>query len=291
MIDRTRFGSWGLELSDDELARAVAGALEQRLPRSHNAEEPLPVRAWRTPKHNAAHYRDSARAGTRFQVAPALLDIAELIARPASGAAAVFVESDAETSVVWTYPLRIGFLPGYRESEARELAQLDWPDAYQQVELSATASECDILVLPGNLRSSLAALLERKLTIHADCVLVLGTLDESGERALRLIDVLRDAADAGGVAVANQPRAKRVQWFHEFLRALAHDQPLDRALFAQNATSEHPPLLVASRKLIDATRISTRVRNVTEHVRWYETTPMETAGSAEGTAARPVSLE
>ncbi|HEY0139451.1 MAG TPA: hypothetical protein VGF48_01070 [Thermoanaerobaculia bacterium] len=261
MVDRSRFGSWGVELNDDELARAVAEALYRA------DQNPLVVRAWEEPAR-PIEPRDVPRGTLRFQVDPALLDLGEILSRPAAGAASVFLERELEeTSVVWTYPIRIGILPGYREDEARAIANLDyWPDVYDLVELSATATECDLLLLPANFRSSLAALLARRLTIHADLVLVMGKLDESGAKALRLIDVLRDAADAAGVAVANQPRARRAEWFRNFVQALAHDRPLDVALFAQNDGRTPPPLLVASRKLIDAAQLKAHVRRMTEAI-------------------------
>lgn len=275
MADRSRFGKWGVELSDDELARAVVGVLQRK------RAEPVIVSSWRTPARDAAHYRDLPREGSRFQVDPSLLDLAELLSRPGAGAASAFLTQNAEAGVVWTWPIRIGILPGHRENDARAIAALPWSDVFDLVELSATTTECDLLLLPGSFRSSLAALLDRRLTIHADVVVVIGKLDESGERALRLIEVLRDAADAAGVVVANQPRANREMWFREFIRAMTHDQPLDVAVFAQNQEGVPPPMLVASPKLIEATQLKRHVRRMAEAV---ETVVVPAA-------ARPRSIE
>lgn len=260
MADRSRFGDWGVELDDDGLARAVAGKL-QRVRKA-----PVRVRDWPALSGDAREDRDRPRLHTRFQLDPSLFDLAELLSRPAAGAASVFLEQNDDVSVVWTWPIRIGILPGHRESDARAIAALPWDQVFEIVELSATTTECDLLLLPGSFRSGLAALLERRLTIHADLVVVMGRLDESGARAMRLIDVMRDAADAAGVAVANQPRETREQWFREFIRALTHDQPLDVALFAQNTGTTPPPLLVASPKLIEATQLKRHVRRMTEAV-------------------------
>ena len=277
MTDRSRFGSWGVELSDDDLARAVAGFLQQ----DTTPGEPVVVRSWTTPAGDAARWLPPLQ-GTRFQLDASLLDLAELLSRPAAFAASVFLERELEeTSVVWTYPLRIGILPGYREAEAREIAAVGWDEVYDLVELSPTASDCDILLLPANFRGGLAAVLDRRLSIHADCVLVLGKLEERGARALRLVDVLRDVTDAAGVAVANQPHGQWQDWFRSMVRALTHDQPLDVALFAQNSGSTPPPFFVASPKLVQASSITRHIAKMAEAIESVDAVEIVVDAAAE----------
>lgn len=196
---------------------------------------------------------------------PALdpLWLVEQLSRPAVGASSVFVREGVEgTPIGWNWPLTVGFLPDEGSRQFRDaIRQSPYSHLFQAIDLAVTARECDLLVLPYNLRTALHAVLGFPTTLHADCVLVLGSFESELSRAYTMIDTLRAEVHTAGVGVMRIPNGRRADWFTGMIVQLSHNHPLDVALSAASrnltgpATPLASPYLAASRDLVDLAQL------------------------------------
>lgn len=314
-FDRGSFGSWGIELSRDDFACALAalGVIGLRgLPRADPEEwVPLlerkiegfdPVRWFFTDpgiRLNGVSARALADAwkeagahrGARLEVrdvsSPEPFWFLTELARPAVGAASVYVRADyPSVEVGWEWPLRIGFLddaPSRRLRESVETMWTDHPWAGRLTQLLSAEQPCDLLLLPYTLEDALAAVLGARVPLRADCTVVLGESRLSPERRWGMVGALRAAVHTSGVALVPGTRAGGASWLLELVREVSHAQPLDVALFeAQRGfharreyerreedspgASREMPFLAASRALVEFTRISDRVARMAERM-------------------------
>lgn len=185
----------------------------------------------------------------------------QLLRRPSVRASSVYVaRDDPGTPVPWNWPLRIGVLPDHRTDEVEAVVRAcPWPQLVELVRLSGIRRECDLLLLGSGLRSAAAALLQYRGSVRSTCVLVMGLLGEPTDRASKLLAIMQDITSAHAIGVAFLGREGRSQWFLNLIRELSHDLPIDRALFLAGKT---PPLLIASRRFIQASRISVQAKDL-----------------------------
>ncbi|MDT4896062.1 MAG: hypothetical protein QOH25_1139 [Acidobacteriota bacterium] len=176
---------------------------------------------------------------------------------------ALYVRADEpQTAVGWNWPLRIGFLKGQDSQRLRQqLEQAFKPSSLKQlvdfVDLLSEGDDCDLLLLPQELRGALSLMLKEKWRPKADCVLVLGGSKDLSGQAAALLHAVRTQARTSGVGLLFIEAERRGEWFKGLVAELSHDNPLDVALFNVNREVEAPtPLLAASRSLIELTLVS-----------------------------------
>ncbi|MGQ0698813.1 MAG: hypothetical protein ACT4PZ_11300 [Panacagrimonas sp.] len=199
--------------------------------------------------------------------------MAEVCRHPDVDAGSVYLRMDTpDWPVAWDWPLRIGVLGAPRSAERREwwghaLGDVGYRKLWEMVDMEQPGAECELLIFPGDLRRSLAKVLNAPYRPRTDCVLVLGGTQLPDDRGLSLKTALRQEARAAGVAIlrAGVPLHSMLT---ELIRELSHDATLDVALFSavRNTYGERrrmrgsavlAPDLLFSRTL--ATRSSVRV--------------------------------
>lgn len=194
--------------------------------------------------------------------------LVEQLSREEVGVASVYVLDETETGEVgWEWPLRVGFLPDRASQALREnLMQYVAGDAgwvaplVVFVDICEEHDECDLLISPSSLRSALGSLLRTGAHVKADCIAVLGRTKEPTMNVGPMMTTMRAVAKASGVALVNVPPVERSSWFENIVRELSHDETMDVALFrASRRAGTRAPLFMASRKLVEFSRISRRL--------------------------------
>ncbi len=214
-------------------------------------------------------WRPSIRLEVQGPLGPDTFWQVEQLARREVGAASVYVRSDRPTqSVAWRWPLRIGVLSGQASSEF--LKQLEavkneeWArPLFTLVTLGPGEEECDLLLFPQDIRAALALALQSPTTLRADCVFVLERSTESLERVMPLVLALRSSVRTSGVGLVYVPNDGLVEWLRQLLRELSHNHTIDLALYrASRRIIARPPFLLASRLLVDSSRLSKSIRSL-----------------------------
>ena len=215
-----------------------------------------------------------------------VLWIVEQLSRPEVQAASVYsLIYDPPTKVTWDFPLRVGLLGETGSRKMREeIEELEFGGErlverhVRIVDIKAGNSDCDILLLPLNLRASVAALLASPNALRADLVVVTGEINETNERVLPLVESLRTQARAAGVCLAPISDAavetgelnERQAWFKNLIRQITHNEPVDVALFRACRDRElnlsRMPILFAAPQLIATSRISRRLDQFRERL-------------------------
>jgi len=257
-MSRQLFGLWGIDLDENAFAMAVAGAALKRV-RDGIAE--LAVTAV-PPKMDAsaaiAHWK--AAGVSRIEVltfAPLeLMWLNATLARIAIGVS--FRRDEPDVAVAWEWPLRIGLFDDDRSAELRtSLDSSSLRKLVRFVTVGPSATECELLLLPYNLRTSVQRVLGAHARISADCVIVLGGAKVEHDRLEPLLHTLRTDVRTAGVAIAAVPKERRAEWMHAVVAHLAHNTTLDEVLrIAGNESGADAPLLVCSRRLAELARLS-----------------------------------
>lgn len=212
-----------------------------------------------------------------------VLWILEQLSHPKVRAASVYwFISDTPTNVVWDFPLRIGLLDDAESRELRkEIENLTFNDEQiaarhiKLIDIKAGNSDCDVLLLPHNLRAAVGVALTSPNALRADCVIVTGRVDETDERTIPLVESLRTQARAAGVClvsvratkIADEKLNKRQMWFNELIRQITQNQPIDIALVRASRDAQinvPPPQFFATPQLISASLISRRLDQFAE---------------------------
>ena len=176
---------------------------------------------------------------------------------------ALYVRVDKPQSVVgWNWPLRIGFLKNNQSQRLREQLEQGFKTSSLNklvnfVELVNESDECDLLLSPQDLRGVLSELLKVEWRPRADCVLVLGGGHGFSNRLTAIVQAVRTEARTSGVGLLSVKEDQRVDWLKGLIAQLSHNNSLDVALFLTDQEPDAPPpLLAASRSLIELTLIS-----------------------------------
>jgi len=330
-MSRSSFGFWGAELNDGEFAKALAaygvlvaggraivsGAdledLKKDLRHTQEDSEMVPWGLRSEPGELMSFYTPPdagllARAWSetvwpsrpRLEIQPdtrgqsILPWIVEELSYPAVGARSVYLRIEPRRALVqWNWPLHVRMLD---EADRRQLENAlrphDWGLKLCSVEtIGISAGSSDFLILPLSLRQGLGKLLQQVPRARTCCILVLGGIDESWERAQPLVQALLTQTNASGVCIATAPSGLWASWFTELVREMSHDHPLDVALHMTRSTHEPPPLLLASQELITNARVSAIARDLIQSLRALPRgipTPIPTAMHTYGIVANNV---
>lgn len=299
-MKRNDFGLWGLELSPEEFARALAalGVFEgsgQGLPTSVDtiwqqlstaAAQSEGLLRWSLKrelleklaalkKPGAAlafaqaweKFRASYTKDLRFELyldrTQSYFWIAGQLLGRAVGANSLYVRVDEpQLAVGWNSPLRIGFLKVEESLRLRQqlegaLKSSSLKNLVEFVTLTSERDDCDLLLLPQTLQGALSELLKASWNPKADCVLVLGGSKDLSGRMVALLQAVRSQARTSGVGLLSVDEEHRGEWLKNLITELSHNNALDVALFnANRLINSQPPLLAASRLLIDLTLVS-----------------------------------
>lgn len=287
-MDRSDFGAFGARLTEGEFAQAVLAWVLHAHGAPEPAQDPAEVQltleasaadgfcevqasllppAPGTP--DAALYLDGWQRFRASLQAPLRLEVhgadskpeaaqwlCALARHPEVDAASVYLRMDEPAwPVAWQWPLRLGVqglaAPSRREAALLERLQQVWHrNLWRVVDTEQPGTECELLLLPGDLRQALAEVLAAPQRPRADAVLVLGPANVSRGRAQALLAALRRESRSAGVALLDPGNAPLDELLGHVVEELAHDGTLDVALFA--AARRHglaPPELVFSRAL------------------------------------------
>ncbi|QKS28778.1 MAG: hypothetical protein HT579_07500 [Candidatus Accumulibacter similis] len=226
--------------------------------------------------------RDAGRALLRLEIEPlpgadrppvvpdVLWLFGLLLGSGADLASSAYLRLDGrQRPISWGWPLRVAVLGDAPAGDlAAALAASRWPDLLRLV---AADEECELLLLPDDLRHGLARVLQSARRLRAACVLVLGGAGTAGERILPLVGALRSEVLGGGVGIAAVERERQGEYVDSLLARLAADMPLDVALqralpAAQDGAAGEPALLVASRRLAAAARLTAAAQRLARQV-------------------------
>ncbi len=264
-MSRALFGVWGIDLNDDAFAMALAGAALRGV-RNGVAELAFDAVPPTTPANDAiASWRTSGATRIEVDSFTPPLEMTWLNAMLALIAKGVsFRRDEPDVAVAWEWPLRIGLLGGDRASELEtSLDRSSLRRLVRFVTLSESESECELLLLPHNLRTSVELVLGATTRITADCVIVMGGAKVEPDRIEPLLNTLRTDVRTAGVAVASVPKEQRGTWLHAIVANLAHNLTIDEVLrIAANQTGSAAPLLVCSRNLAELARVARYVERV-----------------------------
>lgn len=258
-MSRYRFGVWGLGLDEDAFAAALAGAGNVHEEPDGRVEFRMPMLPpILSPAEAAARWTASAGNPKQIAVTDAgsfdPLWLASTLQRANPEGGVYFRRDEPAVSVAWQWPLRIGLFADDAATDLRTaLHRSSMSGLVQFVEVGREEAECELLLIPCNLRASVERVLAAKAAITADCVIVLGGAKIAADRIDALMSVLRGEVRTAGVALASVPKPARAQWFRAFIANLSHSATIDRALgAAARETKIAAPLLVCSAKLAEA---------------------------------------
>lgn len=188
--------------------------------------------------------------------------LARMCRHPQVNAASVYLRIDQPAwPVAWEWPLRFGVLGKHvlsarRARLERTLTQVGFDNLWVVVDMHEPGAECELLLLPGDLRQGLVDVLSAPNRLRADCALVLSGTRVSDARGFALKSALRREARTAGIAVLDTSTSV-TGVLTELVRELSHDVPLDVALFnaartahvAKMSSSDSRPDLQFSRIL------------------------------------------
>lgn len=202
---------------------------------------------------------------------------ARLLAHPDVRARSVYVRADEPSiEVGWQWPLRIGFLRDERSGTLKTAIEAEvrahpWLQPLATiVDAESADGLCDLLLLQGDLRGSLAQLAALPSPPTADCVVVVGDAYGSMEQRAGLIAGMRAAARTSGVAIAQLQAPRAARWYRELMRELSHAHPLDVALSTaarHESVGAPAPMIWASGRLMEVATLAHQLHRMAERLR------------------------
>ncbi len=207
-------------------------------------------------------------------LADANTDISGVDAGPARTSVYLRVD-EPSTEVGWNWPLKVGFLDDANSLELkRNLEEYAESEKYwlqplvSFVQLNSESDRCDLLLIPHSLQKALELARKTGITLSADCILVTGTTTEKPVDIPVFADALRRIISTSGIGLVDVYDDKLTHWFTELLRELSHNHPIDVALFqASRATNLPKPFLIASRQLVEFSKLSESIKILGEKLR------------------------
>lgn len=181
----------------------------------------------------------------------------------ASGASSAYLRIDEpDRPIAWEWPLRVGVLGDARSRELGECVEaVPWTNLVKLVRLDRLDEDCDLLLLPDDLRGAAARVLQQPRRLRADAVIVTAGAGVPRDRIAPLAATLRAEVLTGGVGIVQVDADQQREWFTALTEHLSHDMPLDVALMraastAAAAGTEGTALLIASRRLAMNARLT-----------------------------------
>lgn len=196
--------------------------------------------------------------------------LSEQLARVSNKASIYLRVDEPQIEIGWNWALRVGFLKDENSKKLRqELEEYiekerNWlRPLVEFVYLDSENDNCDLLLIPDNLRSALNLAINVKIKMSADCVLIIGQTNENPDDIPALISAFRRFITTSGFGIINVQPTLRTIWFTELIRELSHNEPIDVALFAASRNSKNPlPFLVASRQLVEYSRLAESIKSL-----------------------------
>lgn len=271
-----------LQVPEADLVRPVEWRLVRPFFRSTDLPQSLSARAladaWKqsTLKKQVRLEVDRSSRFNHVDSMAILPWIVSELSRPEVEARSVYLRVDRPSVTVgWSWPLRVGLLDDRESKELRSALEAashdDWiRPLVRFIDVEASRTGCDVLLLPGNVRRSLALATALRKPPRADCAVVLGTTDGDAAHWHRMVEGLRASVLTSGVAVTRTGAGNIGDWFRALVRELSHNQPLDVALFAAagtNGTRGSAPFIAMSRRLAEFSRISMQLRRKAKAMR------------------------
>jgi len=289
-MSRQKFELWGIDLDERAFADALGGAGARNV-RNGIVEWKLDAIPPSMPVEEArTHW--NALAASRIEVQPSGdLDLAWLNATLAkTGSAVYFRDDDPDVAVAWEWPLRVGLLESDRADELRK--SLDDPalaKLVRFVSIGEEATECELLLIPCNLRAAVERVLALSKRPTADCVIVMGGAKVESDRVAPLMRTLRTDVRTAGVAVASVPKEERGRWLKALVANLSRNMTIDAALSnSANAAGADPPLLVCSRRLAELAKLANYATRLDRKLRTRSAAKRATPKMNEHTSAAEV---
>ncbi len=176
-----------------------------------------------------------------------------------------------------------------RPKSGESVAAIPWPRLVRLVQLETLDEDCDLLLLPDDLRGALGRVLRHPRRLRADLTLVIGGTGVSADRVESLLSALRNEVLTGGVGIVRVDVERERDWMARLFEEMSHDLPVDVALAVANsaaadADAAEPPLLVASRRLATNARVSAFAGRYGQQLRRMATAARATPPAAQGPA-------
>lgn len=212
---------------------------------------------------------DASRRDDFRSDVPDIFWVLRELARPGGAAGSAYLcNEQTQFPVAFEIPWRFGVLD---DSDSSRIAEIldgsNWRHLYEIVGPGAPDLQCDMLILPFDLRLATSRLLAESRSIEADCVIVMrgiGAADTG--QALALASAVERNVRTGGLVIAPVVADRDAAWLNELILMLAHNTPLVSALprvqqavmkiAAGDDAAENLPLIIASRRLAQAARVS-----------------------------------
>jgi hypothetical protein len=302
-MSRADLAPWGNELADDEFAAALAAAavltaagryqpwsqpdsiaLALRLHEIfiRKAGEPVECAGWLAASNlgPARTLLDAWRASIselpyddkpRLEIlaTPVVTDtawVAEQLSLPKVQARSVYVADDwLPADADWNWPLLVGLLPDDSSQTLRSALEQDhWhKELFDLAQTSDDLKQFDLLLVPSDAGIALERVMAARPPIRANCIVVFRRRNETWQATKPLLEALATQTEASGVAIVPLSSPDQAQWFHELVRALAHDQAIDLSLFeASTVIDGAVPLLLANRALTGVSRVSVQAERM-----------------------------
>jgi hypothetical protein len=267
-MSRALFKGWGLELSPDDFARAVAarGMLEAAnvstvspgtaqgiyTQLSHILVEAKGAIRWSVsspgmppwfkPAALAEAWKLFITGLTALQIEISALWepfdpiwLVEELSRPEVGIASVYVAKERRSHDRWHWPLRVGFLPDRNSADLlraieRQARSKRWhKDLTTLIRLGEVDNRCDLLLIPHGPRAALARILDVPAALRATSVILLGPVDCSRADTVRLMKAIDDELYTNAMAFVSGEVLSPALWLHKLVTELSHDHPFDLA--------------------------------------------------------------
>lgn len=182
-------------------------------------------------------------------------------------------QESPERAVAWEWPLRVAVLGDAQAENLRsQVANIPWPHLVKVNRADVEDDDCDVLLIPSDLRSAAARILSLPRRLRADAVVVIGGTGASEDRQLALMATVRQEVLCSGVAVANVSPDRHYDWLSLWFETLSHDGSLEVAMRAamngrNGEVYSDLPLVLASRRLMKVARASAFARRYGRQLR------------------------
>lgn len=200
--------------------------------------------------------------------------------RPGGAAGSAYLLNEQQDlPVSFELPFRFGVLG---DPESARIAQLidatNWRHLFKIIDPGVPILQCDMLILPFDLRTSASQILAASQKIEADCVIVMrgvGALDT--KRALSLAATILGEVQTSGLVIASVPIEEDGFFLSSLVRELSHDIPLisviprlqqhivvtpDRIPIIENL-----PVMIATHRLAQSARVREFARRLESTIR------------------------
>lgn len=219
---------------------------------------------------------------------PALLQV---LAHPAARVDAAFVAWRPGQRAAWKWPLRLGLLDDAKSAEVGVRVGALYParDLSRAFRLCRDEGQCDVAVLPGSPRTSLARILASPVGERAGLVLFTGGCAGAAAQDHAVLQMIADEMRASGIAALSKPLPDPGLFVNDLINHLSHNMPLDVALFlAARDADAGPPILFLDPRFVERSQLASVARAMARKLERAGATPVAmTRGLSERIGVPP----